>query len=71
MGSPELPQEPYQGLLQPPHTHIEVPEGEDSDDHGRGGPAPATGAVEHEGCPRVLSQGALHGLQQPVKVLPG
>lgn len=43
-------------VLQPPPagstgTHIEVPEREDSDDHGCSGPAPATGTVEHKGCP--------------------
>lgn len=39
------------GRAADPNTHVEVPEGEDSDDHGCGGPAPAAGAVEHKGCP--------------------
>lgn len=61
---PELPTSRGTG------THSAVPERQHGDDHGRGGPAPAAGAVEDEGCPRVLGQGGLHRLQQPVKVLP-
>lgn len=36
-----------------PHLRdaTELPEHEDSNDHGCGGPAPATGTAEHKGCP--------------------
>lgn len=36
-----------------PHLRdaAELPEHEDSNDHGCGGPAPATGTVERKGCP--------------------
>lgn len=50
-------------------SYVEVPEGEDSDNHGRCGPAFAVGAVEDEGRARVLGQGALHGLQELIKIL--
>lgn len=49
--------------------YVEVPEGEDGDNHGRCGPAFAVGAVEDEGRARVLGQGALHGLQELIKIL--
>lgn len=49
--------------------YVKVPEGEDGDHHGRGGPAFAVGAVEDEGRVGVLGQGALHGLQELIKVL--
>lgn len=50
-------------------SYIKVPEGEDGDNHRRGGPAFAVGAVEDEGRVGVLGQGALHGLQELIKVL--
>lgn len=50
-------------------SYIKVPEGEDSDNHGRCGPAFAVRAVEDEGWVSVLSQGVLHGLQELIKIL--
>lgn len=50
-------------------SYIKVPEGEDGDNHCRRGPAFAIGAVEDESRVRVLGQGALHGLQELIKIL--
>lgn len=50
-------------------SYIEVPEGENGQNHCGGGPAFAVRAAENEGRVRVLGQGALHGFQQLIKLL--
>lgn len=51
------------------NSYIKVPESQNSDNHGRRGPAFSVRAVENEGWVRVLGQAALHGLQQLIKLL--
>ena len=55
--------------MQKEASYIKMPEGQNRDDHGGGGPAFSVGAVKNEGRAGVISQGALHGIQQLIEIL--